>query len=97
MPTSWNPSSGRIRNSITAYADWGPYRHVSQREKLGPLAAWEPQATSVLESPLRYAGEPTARRCWKHSRQKTGRPCVGRNGTVVSFPHCEQVVLVSDR
>src|SRR5207248_4021285 len=25
------------------------------------------------------------------------RPCVGRNGTVVSFPHCEQVVLVSDR
>src|SRR5437016_8052059 len=38
-----------------------------------------------------------ARRCWKHSRQKTGRPCVGRNGTVVSFPHCEQVVLVSDR
>ncbi len=37
------------------------------------------------------------RRCWKHSRQNTGRPCVGRNGTVVSFPHCEQVVLVSDR
>ena len=38
-----------------------------------------------------------ARRCWKHSRQKTGRPCVGRNGTVVSLPHCEQVVLVSER
>src|ERR1700732_3306425 len=38
-----------------------------------------------------------ARRCWKHSRQKTGRPCVGRKGTVVSFPHCEQVVLVSER
>jgi hypothetical protein len=38
-----------------------------------------------------------ARRCWKHSRQKTGRPCVGRNGTVVSFPHCEQLVLVSER
>ena len=43
-----------------------------------------------------YAGEPTALRCWKHSRQNTGRPCVGRKGTVVSFPHCEQVVLVSD-
>src|SRR6478752_10518938 len=38
-----------------------------------------------------------ARRCWKHSRQKTGRPCVGRNGTVVSLPHCEHVVLVSER
>src|SRR5271170_4510449 len=35
------------------------------------------------------------RRCWKHSRHSTGRPCVGRKGTVVSFPHCEQFVLVS--
>jgi hypothetical protein len=40
---------------------------------------------------------PSARRCWKHSRQKTGRPCVGRKGTVVSFPHWEQVVFVSER
>jgi len=31
----------------------------------------------------------------KHSRQYTGRPCVGLNGTVVSLPHCEQVVMVS--
>src|SRR3984893_6883986 len=38
-----------------------------------------------------------ARRCWKHSRQKTGRPWVGRKGTVVSLPHWEQVVLVSER
>src|SRR5437899_9525709 len=38
-----------------------------------------------------------ARRCWKHSLQNTGRPCVGRNGTVVSFPHCEQLVFVSAR
>src|SRR5262245_52071115 len=38
-----------------------------------------------------------ARRCWKHSRQKTGRPWVGRKGTVVSLPHCEQLVLVSAR
>src|SRR5277367_98107 len=42
-------------------------------------------------------GAPMARRCWKHSRQKTGRPCVGRKGTVVSLPHCEQLVLVSER
>jgi hypothetical protein len=35
------------------------------------------------------------RRCWKHSRQKTGRPCVGLNGTVVSLPQPEQLVRVS--
>jgi hypothetical protein len=29
--------------------------------------------------------------------QKTGRPCVGRKGTVVSFPQAEHVVLVSTR
>src|SRR5665213_3550036 len=35
------------------------------------------------------------RRSWKHSRQKTGRPCVGLNGTVVSFLHCEHTARVS--
>src|SRR5579862_4967662 len=37
------------------------------------------------------------RRCWNHSRQYTGRPCVGRKGTVVSLPHCEQVVRGTTR
>src|ERR1700681_3097056 len=36
-------------------------------------------------------------RDWKHSLQKTGRPWVGRKGTVVSFPQAEHVVLVSTR
>src|SRR3954463_8507204 len=36
-------------------------------------------------------------RDWKHSLQKTGRPCVGRKGTVVSLPQAEQVVTVSTR
>src|SRR5262245_17990516 len=36
-------------------------------------------------------------RDWKHSLQKTGRPCVGLKGTVVSFPHAEHVVTVSTR
>src|SRR6185369_8917195 len=36
-------------------------------------------------------------RDWKHSLQNTGRPCVGLNGTVVSLPHAEQVVMVSTR
>jgi hypothetical protein len=40
---------------------------------------------------------PIDRRAWKHSRQNTGRPCVGRKGTVVSFPHCEHVAFVSAR
>src|SRR5439155_6981003 len=33
----------------------------------------------------------------KHSLQKTGRPCVGLKGTVVSLPHAEHVVTVSTR
>src|SRR4030088_3467296 len=44
-----------------------------------------------------FQAAPIALRCWKHSRQNTGRPCVGRKGTVVSFPHCEQFVFVSER
>src|ERR687888_1374028 len=36
-------------------------------------------------------------RDWKHSLQKTGRPCVGLKGTVVSFPQAEHVVTVSTR
>ena len=40
---------------------------------------------------------PANLRDWKHSLQKTGRPCVGRNGTVVSLPHAEQLVTVSTR
>src|SRR5271157_2761366 len=35
------------------------------------------------------------RRCWKHSLQRTGRPCVGLKGTVVSLPQAEQLVRVS--
>ena len=34
---------------------------------------------------------------WKQARHRTGLPCVGLNGTVVSVPHSEQVVRVSER
>ncbi len=34
---------------------------------------------------------------WKQERQKTGRPCVGLNGTVVSTPQAEHSVRVSVR
>src|SRR5437773_3852618 len=40
---------------------------------------------------------PANLRDWKHSLQKTGRPCVGLNGTVVSLPQAEQLVWVSTR
>src|SRR5581483_10639556 len=40
---------------------------------------------------------PANLRDWKHSLQKTGRPCVGLKGTVVSLPHAEHVVMVSTR
>src|SRR6185295_17027488 len=44
-----------------------------------------------------YAPAAAVRLDWKHSLQKTGRPWVGRNGTVVSFPQAEHMVTVSTR
>ena len=49
---------------------------------------------AMAESPCVYA-EAAVLRDMKHSRQNTGRPCVGRKGTVVCFPHPEQVAWVS--
>src|SRR5688572_7246321 len=46
---------------------------------------------------LQTPAAPANFRCWKHSLQKTGRPCVGRKGTVVSFPQAEHEVWVSTR
>src|SRR5580658_6085900 len=58
-----------------------------------PIALPNPE---IFTADWLYAA-PIDRLAWKHSRQKTGRPCVGLKGTVVSFPHCEQTVLVSIR
>ena len=60
---------------------------------------WAGPFFALLHQPeiFRSYAAPIALRCWKHSRQNTGRPCVGRKGTVVSFPHCEQFVFVSER
>src|ERR1051326_8157245 len=57
----------------------------------------KPCPTNYTPGNVEDYAAPMARRCWKHSRQNTGRPCVGRKGTVVSLPHCEQLVLVSAR
>ncbi|SPE21917.1 hypothetical protein SBA7_100025 [Candidatus Sulfotelmatobacter sp. SbA7] len=61
--------------------------------------------TSPLTSELTFAdrrpeprfnqAEATVRFPWKQSRHNTGRPWVGRKGTVVDLPHCEQVAGVS--
>src|ERR1017187_7842777 len=57
-----------------------------------------PDLRSSLGATAVYPAEtPLALRVWKHSRQNTGRPCVGRKGTVVSLPHWEQLVFVSER
>ena len=60
--------------------------------------AWAHARSGGQNRSLRESGQAVAaavRRCWKHSRQKTGLPWVGLNGTVVSLPHCEQTVRVS--
>src|SRR6185437_6975997 len=59
-------------------------RLVLRSTHIGPLPAALVQAVASV-----------VRRCWKHSRQNTGRPCVGLKGTVVSLPHCEHTAEVS--
>ena len=63
------------------------------RKGKGPSS---PTAPLLLLGKLFYAA-PIERLAWKHSLQNTGRPWVGRKGTVVSLPHCEHVVFVSAR
>ena len=76
-------------------------RGISERTASG--LEWKRKRATVSDGPalllavkLFYAA-PIDRLAWKHSRQNTGRPWVGRKGTVVSLPHCEQVVFVSAR
>ena len=54
----------------------------------------QPADLQLLKLPSDYA-DTAGRLCWKQSRQSTGRPCVGLNGTVVCLPHCEQMARVS--
>jgi hypothetical protein len=67
-------------------------RLESGRREEEDLAADSGNRLQVFDQNQADAG---CRFCWKHSRQNTGRPCVGLNGTVVSLPHSEQVVRVS--
>jgi len=46
-------------------------------------------------APCQHQADAAVLRELKHSRQKTGRPWVGRKGTVVTFPQPEQVAWVS--
>ena len=54
-----------------------------------------PQLSGLLIPGPAYEAVAVFLLTWKHSRQNTGRPWVGLNGTVVSFPQFEQTVRVS--
>src|SRR4029077_9660791 len=91
------------KSTLTRHARWQEFDREEEKKTdgnvcpTGDMLDWAvPSLLLGLISLLFYAA-PIARRCWKHSRQNTGRPCVGRKGTVVSFPHCEQLVFVSER
>ena len=58
-----------------------------------PLIFGAPPEQHCRPSGTRQA-EALGRFAWKHSRHKTGRPCVGLNGTVVWLPHWEQIAEV---
>ena len=71
----------------TAAGEIGPgarFLRVHRTQRWALSIGWKSQAEAAV-----------VRRCWKHSRQKTGRPCVGLKGTVVSLPQPEQLVRVS--
>src|SRR6476661_7712229 len=86
-------------------ATWRPPRGQNNSNETQPGIATVPQKKGHARAwPFQSAKSedytppaPANLRDWKHSRQKTGRPCVGRNGTVVSFPHAEHCVWVSTR
>src|SRR5271167_3440726 len=61
------------------------------------ISQYPTERVARLQSGKVQALAAVARRCWKHSLQRTGRPCVGLKGTVVSLPQAEQLVRVSTR
>jgi hypothetical protein len=72
-------------------ARWGGASRLALADILRRLPEF--QTSRVVYMPP----APANFRCWKHSLQNTGRPCVGRKGTVVSLPHAEHCVCVSTR
>ena len=72
---------------------WNPKLRI--RSTLLLLWAWG--KVRLQRKKKNYAEAAAVFRCWKHSRQYTGRPCVGLKGTVVSRWQAEQTALVSIR
>jgi len=76
-------------------------RHFSMVAQTSRLHRQSPRRPGTLLPWLAQIGDGQGQavaavlRDWKHSRQNTGRPWVGRKGTVVCFPHPEQVAWVS--
>src|SRR5579862_8444208 len=74
---------------------WRGIRSFLQRIQPHPMVTHTTTRACSMRKRERRQAEAAVLRAWKHSRQKTGRPCVGRKGTVVCFPHPEQVAWVS--
>src|ERR1019366_2480139 len=96
-------SGGGVESSIpNSYSMKSREARVKRGDTYHAAAAQpgRPRKTKVCPTgscALCYAPAAEVRLDWKHSLQKTGRPWVGRNGTVVSRPHCEHAVCVSVR
>jgi len=89
-----NPLAARLQR--TPYSQPAPLGTVGHAAAPGRFPFHLPRRSDLQSCAEVVCGEPFC--CfWKQDRHKTGRPCVGLNGTVVSVPHSEQVVRVSGR
>ena len=82
-----------VRSSvkIRTISEFGELRHskLLRTEAAEPLMASAFNYAAAISEALGLFA--------KHVLHRTGLPCVGLNGTVVSLPHCEQVTCVSIR
>ena len=86
--------AAQLRLGGTDEASVATRRGGAERVTLLPYGRTCPAAGELAVTARTIQAE-MALRAWKQSRQKMGRFCVGRKGTVVSLPQCEQVVCVS--
>jgi hypothetical protein len=87
------PTPTLVVRDLLALADQLQSPRAASKSKK-PGSPRLPTSKSVLQS---YAVALAAFFPVKHSRQSTGRPCVGLKGTVVSLPQAEHSVRVSTR
>ena len=86
---------GKAYLAGTAKEVWVPDLKTQDRRDLFHAHRKAVKRTTQMNTRVRSYLSDNGVRLKKHSRQYTGRPWVGLNGTVVSRPHCEHVVMVS--